>query len=658
MSNTIHAAKQAQGSPANHNTHQTLSLRYANCGRWQSGATNFVVVSDFDIVLASWRNYNREAAKDKPWLVKVIGETEEDYESRCKNETKQFLRKILNPDLRKFLESNGCYVHNVQNFTPFEDLIENNYNPDALYSVCKKVAAKLTSGGKLLFIVPDCHITAFRGWLIDGFTKPDNVSGESDPTIASQTNINGAYHEFVAFLKNKNYATLRASLDDDFQQFVSTAQLSTTSENIIQLGDLYDNWHIQWMYEFAFDKYAEQLVSPRTDRFPIELLDNRDRALDEKISDELLSNWALHFPKYLNIPDSEIDKETGLIRNWHTHVCMMDVIAIVFWGYGLDAIDPSFTCLHPDEFIFLKTTLQSPLNWVNQKHIPTDSLDPSVSLICHVTWKYISKLRASVGAPENEKDMPFDILDKNLTEDRIRKVHKNAASAFSLFQEKKNYIRGNHDTSALNEYLQNKFSNCDLTARPEQFVGQKDADKILDDKEVLCPSEITIKRGEDDRILIEHGDAWDRQNNDCNYYRFVVGHPWFDTPGDYIKSGAAKMVDADDGGYHMPKTGYNEEQATSPNSLYHWAGRYAGDFGLEPPTELRVKALFLKSSKTPRLVIAGHTHLPKLESIKIEKSDVKAIENVGAVYIDSTLKSKYEKAKKSVNAFFGGSSSD
>lgn len=556
------AALQALGSIAKTNTFDNNPKAYANCGSWQKGSTDFVAISGHDVVLGTWGNFGDTATIPVP--------------------------AHLSEPIKKFFSNSNQKAFLVKSLTFRSGKSE-----------ASKQATQLTKPNELYVIVPDCHITLFKGWSLDGFHKP-RLSKSGKPS----KNVNWS-----------KYPKYRVSLEKDFSNFLHYAQKQSTAQ-VIQLGDLLDVWHVQWMYEKAYDIYHSCITAPTfarmCSRFPVELLGRPHEwpNLDEEGYPQTRYSWWKFLPKYLGSSE-------GTIRNdWRTKVAPLDVIAIIFWGTDIDEFA---TPLNPKEFKKLKTVLSVDLKGTCPSwHHSTVPKDESYKEF----WVITKKLKESVCLKPEKQGEPLHFLNHSDVEERIRQQYPIIEDLLKSFSEKKGttFLRGNHDCDKDNLYLQLKFgSSKELTATELRSKMTVKGKAPLDDEAVGLGTETSLCCGFQGRICIEHGDAWDYQNNDQNYFRFSVGTPWSgDHKGDAIDWLGEKVATAagDDGGYHMPRGSYNDAQLENPGSTLLRFKSWLGDFGLDPPANARAQAIFLSTNdkaKKVRLVVMGHTHIPKLE---------------------------------------------
>ena len=288
LSNFFSASIEAVGSVAESikNIFDYIPRVYANCGRWQNGATDFLVVSESEIVLATWGNYLGEfegrsiahqGTKDE------VREREADRIERSQFEKASQIEGLCkgNKTLLKFFKDapvGKAFPVEVTSFR-FDEESENFY---------------FTPKGKAIVIVPDCHITYFKGWIIDAFAKPkvlqeQKLNGEFAITIHDQPSesING-------------HSIERESLEADFAEFLSFAHKKPRNpSDVIQVGDLYDHWHVQWIYELAYDIYEKECTKSywieRKLRFPVELL---KKPWNHSETQRMYDNWWELFPNY------------------------------------------------------------------------------------------------------------------------------------------------------------------------------------------------------------------------------------------------------------------------------------------------------------------------------------------------------------------------
>jgi UDP-2,3-diacylglucosamine pyrophosphatase LpxH len=409
-----------------------------------------------------------------------------------------------------------------------------------------------TERDKLLIIVPDCHIPLFKGWITDGFVKPVLKDGKP------KSPLGGYFGE-------------RESLEGDFADFISH---SDADDEMVNIGDLFEVWQLQWMYEWGFRIYDDWEGETSwwkfwkdERRFPKELLARKSAWNPSK-------NYKCDH-SYFSLGDSDSVR----LQRWRNKVAPLDIMALMLWGLKL----PWFaTPLTESEYEAVNDLLFVHLPKVDagQQNLSED----------HKGWAGVDKLRESVCLG---KSMPLDFTDNARVERRIRKHYPQLASYFkNKIAEPAKYLRGNHDCKLRNEYLVWRFHlGKSIWWTPdslEEFVGN-------DDEPVNLPPEISRLTGYKDKICIEHGDAFDSVNNDRNYFRFDV------------KGGVLN------GGYHTARDLFLGDQLNKPDSNIHKLFTWIGDSGLEAPSEERADAIFRSSKgKDLRLVVMGHTHLPKI----------------------------------------------
>ena len=442
---------------------------FLNAGAWHSGATDFAVVCNGDIIQGSW----------------LPGD---------------FAEMPL-PTLKKELQGNNELI-------AFLDAIAALEVPRGFIRQKRFVSAsrdfRFTNDNDLYVFVGDCHIHLCSEWGPDGFVRdPDESETENGWS--------------------------RKSLFPDFVEFIGFCNRQTDSEKIIQVGDLYDYWESQNIFEGAANVLLTLVKRCNSDwggigfkTFKPEILSDpgRFRIELEKVENEL-SWWngtevlPIALARYFGV-DTDTSKLGTLHqldweyrKKWEERVnrefaqaerkpCLQDVLALLF--YGIDRNNHGF-CEYtmPKRFYNLGPVLNPGPEW---NSVAQDRFIKEVSML------------------PGRKD-PIDFLSYQEIESAIRGKYPASKGFWDTFEK----IQGNHDMKVHNRFLEEVFVKGTSRKDAKEKLGDEGAiskQSWVDEDLTLADDEVTLKLGKNDCIVCEHGHAWDPYNNAFNFDLFDV----------------------------------------------------------------------------------------------------------------------------------------
>ncbi|MFK7768687.1 MAG: hypothetical protein AB8B55_15815 [Mariniblastus sp.] len=407
---------------------------------------------------------------------------------------------------------------------------------------------KFAEESELLVVLGDCHINVLKEW------GPDNFVRIPDYDIACELN-----------------PPTRISMWQYFKEFIDFASPQTTKKNFVQIGDLYDIWEAQNIFEYAAHILLNQMESfnrdaivgnggPTRKDFLPELLSFSDRFQREENrefnwlrgSKKLLSKkdkLPLTLARYFGIPDPEpiekaplvdyvqpvdgpceanedyveeyqyTDEHDSLLIDWRKSArqkfyefkpTLRDALALIFYGDTSQGNSyPLSPMATPTQFkIEGEAGLQNELHFVAQ----------------------CEKL--------GDKDKKVDFLSCEAIKRLIEAQYEDAASTFA----KMTLVVGNHDISDADEG--GKYKNHYLELLFREGKTREDVLKLVTSEGAknnivingtdcsqanrmdpdcnLTDGYITHRRGVNDKIVIEHGMSWDVYNNPINYSLLLV----------------------------------------------------------------------------------------------------------------------------------------
>lgn len=494
------------------NVINTLPRYYMNVGSWgDQGKSDFAMISGNVLVLASW-----------------LGDTPEQpvYPNAKAQESLEKLAPI-----KKFMAS----CSDLQRGFVKEFIVEESKEDI------------FTSKDELIVVVGDCHINLLKEW------GPDNFIRVPTPSELKMRKT-------------------RISMWPDFKQFIDFASNQVAKDKLIHVGDLYDFWEAQNLFEYAGFRLMQMMLTfnpssifgvpnmkyttptPINKEFPSSLLTRREdfdaakkKAFSwcEQSNDPLgeYEKTPLYLARYFNIPDPvdlpapklkkiyiDRGKYSSVIdvldpntphyaehRKWveqahqafyDSRPTLRDVLAIIF--YGKSAWSHGFSNFTPP-ISFDATT-----SWYQRNH----------------GWNE-GTLAHFFGQCSNLKmiDDPCDFLDCEQIKEMIQAQYDPATF------NKMTCIVGNHDISDKdkggaykNHYLELLFKNGDSfeQAKSKLNGAQRGATKVadplnrLDEDCKLDDPYLTYRCGAKDQVVIEHGHVWDVYNNPKNYSLLVV----------------------------------------------------------------------------------------------------------------------------------------
>ena len=568
---------------------------FLNCGAWDSGQTDFALVCKGDIVLGSWLTSQIHRKADETF----------------------YKRFEDNPKIVNFIKSAQAKSRGF-------------IAPKLKLYHCPSRSFRFTEDELFVFI-GDCHINVIREWGPDGFIKgPDDHEAEMGRT--------------------------RVSLIDDFNDFLDHAHQHTDKEKIIQVGDLYDFWEAQNLFEgaanvlqglvwsrddFGSRKMVKQMHAPLLSNPPL-----YEKAYEFACKQYYHDPTSVALAIYFGIADStdhyvQLTEDHTSILPWNYNTwktewqrrvyqkfaenrpTLRDALAMLFHGSDMGHGFSRFTmpvniwgALSPGKFGYNETNFNHFIDQVN-------------NLI--------------------DADKPINFLDYNEIKRLIEVQYEGECSDGASVWEKFVSIEGNHDMVVENKFLTEVFEKGSMT-RVEAKGEFEDESKypksdMMDfDCELSLPN-LTKRVGKDKCIVVEHGHAWDPYNNEINF--FLFGMDWDPCPlhgGFHACRGwtvGDDLIFGDlgyDGDMNDAKFGANPFPISEFGKTIANAGAIAA---LEEGNHARACAIFdtdNEACKSVRLIVMGHSHVPRLEV------DHEKIQN--DMYHDWVKKQRRKKAGK------------
>lgn len=575
MSNTFPIPRNEPDETQNRGTINVSPKIFLNCGAWDSGQTDFALVCNGDIVLGSWLTSESHRTADDAFY--------QAFEDNSK--IVDFIRSAQAKSRGFIAAQDKIYHCPSRNFRFTED--------------------------ELYVFIGDCHINVIREWGPDGFIKhPDD-------------------HEIDA-------GRTRVSLIDDFDDFLDHANEHTDKDKIIQVGDLYDFWEAQNLFEGAAnvlqglvwvtpgrtdadgkpiylkEMYAPLLSNPALYEKAFEFANQQSYFDPTSIALAIYFGVANSTDDYVSLADGHNSKLPWNYVKWKTewqrHVyqkfaenrpTLRDALAMLFHGSGSGHGFSRYT---------MPVNIWGPLS-PGAFRYNQDNFDHFIEQTSNL----------------NDVDKPINFLDYDEIKQLIQiQYDTGGCSDNGSIWDKFEAIEGNHDMVIENEFLTEVFGKGSMT-RIEAKNEYADEAKYpkMDMMDIDCNlnlPNLTKRVGKNDCIVIEHGHAWDPYNNEVNF--FLFGMDWDPVPlhgGFHACRGwtvGDDLIFGDmgyDGDMNDAKFGAN------PYPLSEWGKRVANAGAIEALEEgnhARACAIFAGYNPVcadVRLIIMGHSHVPRLE---------------------------------------------
>jgi hypothetical protein len=495
---------------------------------------------------------------------------------------------------------------------------------------CPNPDFRFTDEDDLHIFVGDCHINLFKEW------APDNFAKNSKPWEKQRT---------------------RTSLIDDFEHFLDYASGHASKEKIIQVGDLYDYWEVQNLYEYAAEVLLSLMIQYgggwhrkkgfSDNEFPASILTDPAKYLkivdDEKqrLEDNEIGFWddtftfayageerieSSHLLRYVHlrclatyfgidtasepVRYNDTDKWRKWKENWlngarkkfwEKKPTPRDVLALIYFGQpfadnrGMSPNAPPVS--FPDAGWF---GTYSDLPWTEANHAHFREMS--------------TRLKSA--------DKEIDFLNYQDLKGAIESEYGE-----SLFQ-RFTTIEGNHDMDAPNLWLDQLFEQGNSIEDVKKALSKESLWEDRIDETFEFPPKITKKLGKKDGIYCEHGHAWDIYNNAKNYSLLEL-----DNVIGFRKFGLLDIQ----GGYHACRgwtvsgspvyDGDMNDASVGFGALPEWGKRRvdgAATKELILACETRMKAVFDNKPDKVRLIVMGHTHGPKIFDYQAHKEMLRA----------------------------------
>ena len=561
---------------------------YVNCGAWQGGRSDFVLVCESDILLCSWGNFVGEANGEGTGVALQAGAGSQEvkppkvgYALDSHSWPGPALRDRLPEKIKKFLDS-----------VPVAAAPKSRFFPLAHYRA--PLGMKFTDN--MLVFIGDCHIHLFEGWLCDNFVRPEFVGPDADkpdqPIDAKKLGEEKLRDGWFHLHERNGYYRRRAGLIDELRSFVAHAGSPPLgADSIVQIGDLYEVWEVQGLYELAFEAILDMArVRPGCLRrpFPSTLLVENGKRYDGLLQDhasELRALWegqlardmsdpestwaAVHIarpddyarwalPLYFGLTKSagEAVNESEWARVWGRGVPPREVMAVIYYYY--------------------RDTLQD--------HAAADSSGS----------RDVVQVRQALDKHPNWNES-LDFVDCSAVADAIKSHYGGSWGTF-------HHIEGNHDTSSANEYLKKRYKDgmSRNDARSDDLVSHVGAKWVRqDDPKAELPAEYSTLAGPRNarcvrpataQVCYEHGHAFDEFNNNKEY--FATGSRLYGglTDAGYHKTRDWVLNELQDSGALLR---FGDKHIATPNLIEYSLARAAKILDEHPGI---------------RLVVMGHTH--------------------------------------------------
>jgi hypothetical protein len=587
-------AKQSLGSETTVNTIDTAERIYVNAGCWGPGHTDFMVVSNADIVMGSWGNFKRKASGQHPVKIDEL----DGHPVRRFQVAADASPAVVKQLRESFLTSDNCATKIVNYFNQAPDGADGRARAYPLaHFRSRGEGFRFTKENELIVFVGDMHVHFFKRWLCDNFVVD----------------------------KHQN---VRRSLATEFKQFIDHSLSHAGGKpNVIQVGDMYEVWETQQVFEHAFSiledfiqgmpeysyfddfgKVARSKKSWMRTPFPWQLLADKDkykdlannlfdgpatsifssskesdRSKDQKFSGARppYNEAQIVLLRYFGISGSG---EFDLATKWRTEVTPRDALALLYFR-------------HPRK-------LDESASPGGESETPYTSGSGS-------TKGEVDVANAAVYDRLATGNEPMAFTDSAAIIQRIRKEYESDGLT-TAFWESFTSIEGNHDRLVPNDWLDTRFppsptANAtrlknieELEDREAPYEGKSEWDPkaTLENgppKGISVSPKMSFRRGPTNphgsgqQIVYEHGDAFDQYNIPGNFFLkslLPTGGGWF---------GAYNWV-------------LNE--LCADNATMGTKGFFA-DPALVRYANARMKRIFFYNSEV-RLVVLGHTHEAEL----------------------------------------------
>lgn len=517
----------ARGTKAGNLIAQDVQI-YLNAGRWQNNHTDFALVSKRSIARCSWLNYAKEPFE----IYKADGKSD---------------------PISRFITESELKITCLQ-WHRVED---------------KKF--RFTGDDELFVFVGDTHIHLFRQCPCDNFVVDVDK-----------------YYKHHQKSKTTWQAELEKeppkSLARDFKEFIDYAANRVPKDYLWQLGDLYEVWEVQAVFDIAFERLMEQvqLKKPKPVRTDLFNEDQRRRwekaraQMERDIGDDATDADVL-MEFFDHLPFSTRDKE-----QW-----------AYLWARKTRIEDALWLC-------------SSALDLDEQWYAPFAE-----------SFTYEGK----------------QILQFCEREDVIAAIRSQYPELKNTW-DKFNRIVGNHDSLADNLHLRERYfgkaGNLDKNWTPFDDPDAKN----------IHPYPYQSDRGPANGLLLgspkvmclEHGQAFDPYNNDKNYFRLgttgkkvkagaaattgaVLGAP-FGLPGIVVGAGIGLYLvgtggGALAGGYHSC-LGWVKGELLRDTGYVHQAKERIGGVQINGYAGDRAVRIFDRHKGKIHLLVFGHTHQPMI----------------------------------------------
>ncbi len=589
-------------SPANEGqTRATLNLKaqmYLNCGCWQNGRSDFALVSGGEIVLCTWGNFN--------------GELTEPYGG---------VRLEFLPELKKEASEPMAFESDkIRRF--FADAPEGRAHPLVHYQA--PCGIRFTEPGELLVFGGDCHVHLYKEWICDNFVK--RMKGSEVIKNVPPYRV----HVGEQQAGKNGYLTKRQTMAQDFYAFIQHAlKHAGRKENVIQVGDLYEVWEVQAVFDLAYDVICDvlkgftgrelELIKGLNDEqirkddrrtghgtaslpavsdglrrraylvrpFPTSLLADEKRYLQildaekTRLGDRMPRNpaWAV-LPKYFGI-----DASNSAAERWQAAVAPKDALALVYWRHGMQ---------------------------IREEASPTGKL---LYAPISDTGRWYAPLEGFPGLQHGHE--PLEFLKRDHVIEAIKSAYEPEIPR--EFWDSFTHIHGNHDTTYPNYLHRCTYDGPDGRKHWQKRVEKEwiDAD---DPEATLIDDQLSHVVGPKKQICYEHGHAFDPYNNDLNYYRYAVGvHR-----SGHFGTGVSDALDGVDGEHRSRALRFNtdagyvktvrwiEGELLNPTG---WLQNTKGELGQEELVKYadhRMEKIFERNRRIS-LVVMGHTHVALLK---------------------------------------------
>lgn len=509
----------------NQNVSNVLPRYYMNVGSWgDHGKSDIALISGNDLVLASW-----------------IGDTLDQQQFA---NTAQKTAINANPKLKSFFEAAAKKKRGFINRV----------------KAVKCTEKVFTEEGELIIIIGDCHINLLREWGPDNFVRI--------PTPGEM-----------------GLGRARVSMWNAMEEFINFASGQTTPENLIHIGDLYDIWEAQNIFEHgAFVLQSLMRALNPVALFNLQFFNGSrpSQPIDKELPGHLLSRkkdyesgkakdfaWlkhrkiklsegqkvAIYLARYFGIEDPpqlpapKITYEYEDYGNIKRSIKMLEAGSPYFAEHRkwCDQVQQKYYEKRPSlrdalALIFYGIG-RTGTHGLGDSTLPFSFSTSNAWYEFNTSWND-SNIGSFFGQCGNLKmvDEPCDFLSCEKIKEMIK------AQYHPPTFDKLNCRVGNHDISETDEggkyknhYLDMMFKQglafedvkaaLDATAvfdaQGEPSKNQAKAKNRLDDECDLDDKYLTHRCGINEQVVIEHGHVWDVYNNPQNYSLFFVNHSKF-----------------------------------------------------------------------------------------------------------------------------------